>query len=280
MVVSIAEDLRPGDFVADCPVCSGVAGDTFSAARGQRVRQCVDAGCGHLFVADRQERQGVEREEFSPAQVVESADSLKAEFSERNERLIEYWEQREFLPMGAKVLDFGSSVGHVVQSLATRRPDLEIQCIEASAPSRDYLASEGLQVAGSIEDVSERFDAILMIEVIEHIPEPVAVLSALRRRLKPWGRIFITTPCGQLRSGSRKTHAYDQPEHIHFFTERSLQTACRRAGMMQIDFEFVAAMYPLPLGAIGKLAAKARHSASRLRSGLEGHRHLVGFTSA
>jgi 2-polyprenyl-3-methyl-5-hydroxy-6-metoxy-1,4-benzoquinol methylase len=118
-----------------------------------------------------------------------------------------------------------------------------------------------------------------MIEVIEHVPDPVELLSELHRKLKPGGTIFLTTPCGRLRSGNRKTRAYDRAEHIHFFTERSLQAACRRAGLQEIDFEFVAAMYPLPTGAISKLAARMKHAVSRLRAATEGHRHLVGFTS-
>lgn len=277
---SIAENPIRGECEVRCPVCDCESADAFTSWRGHEINQCADAGCGHLFVANPQARQGVELEESSQAQVANSADSLKTEFSERNAALIEYWEQRGFLPTGAKVLDFGSSVGHVVQSLVTRRPDLEIQCIEASAPSRDYLASVGLRVACSVEEVTERFDAVLMIEVIEHVPEPVAVLTALRQRLKPGGRIFVTTPCGQLRSGNRNTRAYDPVEHIHFFTERSLQNACRRACLQAIEFEFVPAMYPLPTGAMSQMAARARHCAARLRAGLEGHRHLVGFTSA
>ena len=176
------------------------------------------------------------------------------------------------------MLDFGSSVGHIVQSLAARRPDLEIQCIEASAPSCDYLSSVGLNVADNIDKVEGPFDAILMVEVIEHVPEPVALLRQLAERLATGGRMFVTTPCGETRSGSRKTHAYDPVEHIHFFTERSLQLACRRAGLQTIDFEFVPAMYPEPAGVLGQAAARAKNCVSRLRAGWEGQRHLVGFT--
>jgi len=268
------------DRAVSCPVCAGGTSVAFTSGHGHPIQQCIGPACGHLFIGDPKERQGVELEEFSRSQVADSAALHMDEFFDRNSRLIDYWERRNFLPAGGSVLDFGSSVGHVVQSLAARRPDLEIQCIEASAPSRDYLASVGLNVAPSIDDVTEQFDAVLMIEVIEHVPEPVAVLTELRRRLKPGGRIFVTTPCGRLRSGSRKTRAYDPMEHIHFFTERSLQTACRRASLQGFDFEFVAAMYPMPAGAMDRMAARARHCVSRLRAGLEGHRHLVGFTSA
>jgi 2-polyprenyl-3-methyl-5-hydroxy-6-metoxy-1,4-benzoquinol methylase len=265
---------------ACCPVCGGATTAAFTSGHGHLVTQCVGLACGHLFIADPGERQGVELEEFSLSEVADSAALHREEFSERNSRLIDYWEQRNFLPTGAKVLDFGSSVGHVVQSLVARRPDLGVQCIEASAPSRYYLASAGLSVARCLEEVTGQYDAVLMIEVIEHLPDPVAILTRLCRLLKPGGQIFVTTPCGRLRSGNRSTRAYDRAEHIHFFTERSLQHACRRAGLESIGFEFVTAMYPLPTDAVGKVLATAKHSASRLRAVLEGHRHLVGFTSA
>lgn len=41
---------------------------------------------------------------------------------------------------------------------------------------------------------SEAFDCILCTEVLEHVPEPVAVLRELNRVLRPGGRIFLTTP--------------------------------------------------------------------------------------
>lgn len=263
-----------------CPICGGDTTAAFTSSRGHAVDRCDAADCGHLFVAEPEERQGVELEQWSAQQVAKSAESLKAEFSERNDRLIDYWQQRGFLPAGGKLLDFGSSVGHIVQSLSARRPDLQIRCVEASAPSRAYLASVGLDVVESIDQVDDRFDAALFVEVIEHVPDPVAVLTELGRRLKPGGRIFVTTPCGELRNGNHATRAYDQPEHIHFFTERSLQATCRAAGLQPIRFEFVPALYPLPTGVVGRAAAKAKHSALRLRASLEGHRHLVGFTSA
>jgi len=49
---------------------------------------------------------------------------------------------------------------------------------------------------GQLPDVPVEgtFDLITSIEVLEHVAEPVAVLRALRRRLKPAGRLIATTP--------------------------------------------------------------------------------------
>jgi SAM-dependent methyltransferase len=52
---------------------------------------------------------------------------------------------------------------------------------------------------GSIEDVlptlpAARFDAVLMISVLEHMPEPQAALIAARRLLRPGGVLLVNVP--------------------------------------------------------------------------------------
>src|SRR4051794_31596670 len=43
-----------------------------------------------------------------------------------------------------------------------------------------------------VED--ERFDLVLLTQVLEHLPEPATVLAELRRVLKPGGTIWLTAP--------------------------------------------------------------------------------------
>lgn len=40
----------------------------------------------------------------------------------------------------------------------------------------------------------EHFDTLLLLDVLEHIPDPVAFLSALRDHLRPGGRLVLTVP--------------------------------------------------------------------------------------
>jgi SAM-dependent methyltransferase len=75
------------------------------------------------------------------------------------------------------------------------------------------------------------FDVVTMIEVVEHLPDPVDVLRKVRALLKPGGLLFLTT--GNAEPQLRKFAAwpYVSPEiHLSYFTPGNLEIALRRAG--------------------------------------------------
>lgn len=75
------------------------------------------------------------------------------------------------------------------------------------------------------------FDVVTAIEVLEHIPDPVAALTDMRRLLKPGGVLFVTTGNARPHRGRLPGWAYVVPEvHVSFFEPETLATAMRRAG--------------------------------------------------
>jgi len=96
---------------------------------------------------------------------------------------------------------------------------------------------QGLDVRlGSVEALpaDRRFDAIAMLDLLEHITDPAPFLRAVRERLTPGGRLLIMVP--NIRSllariSGRRWVSFKIPEHVVYYSRRSIQLALTRAGL-------------------------------------------------
>jgi len=250
-----------------CPIC-GAAPALVLRPRAVAVSRCGDRACGHLYATSPAPSQGIQTGRDHRAEV--------EAFRSRNARLVEAWVAQGFLRPGCAVLDFGSGSGHV--ALAVRERVGSVTCVEADDGAQRWLRSNGLDLRPSLADCDRRYDAALLVEVIEHLDDPIAFLAALRGHLAPGGKVFLSTPCGQTRLGDRRTNAYDTPEHVQFFTERSLARAARTAGFSGIRLLYLPELYPVPAGAAGALAALLRHRVVMpVVNAVRGYSHLVAY---
>jgi len=107
-------------------------------------------------------------------------------------------EQAQIIPPGSSVLDAGAG------SCPYR--DLFSHC---EYKTQDFSSLENKHLSGgaygeidyvcdiaSIPVNDDSFDVILCSEVIEHVPEPEAVMSEFFRILKPGGKLLLTAPLG------------------------------------------------------------------------------------
>lgn len=91
------------------------------------------------------------------------------------------------------------------------------------APAIDGLAS--------FEDRS--FDGVIMHSYLEHEEHPGPVLAEVARVLKPGGRAYVRVPnYGSLNRRVRGRHwcGFRYPDHVNYFTEKSLRTMAGSAG--------------------------------------------------
>lgn len=121
---------------------------------------------------------------------------------------------------GETILDFGGGDGHVVANLAMLAPDTEFVILEPFRTPEIALARDLANVrwVKSQSDVNgERFDKILCVDVMEHLPDPVLAetLHFFREHLKPDGTCIISVPLeigppaifkNAIRVASRRAH--------------------------------------------------------------------------
>ncbi|MHC4773104.1 MAG: class I SAM-dependent methyltransferase, partial [Planctomycetota bacterium] len=103
-------------------------------------------------------------------------------------------------PAGAKVLEAGCGVGAQTRLLVKHSPDARFTCIDISEKSlatakklkeQDGFDNVAFQQADihSLDFAAESFDHVFICFVLEHLDDPVAALTELKRVLKPAGTI-------------------------------------------------------------------------------------------
>ncbi|MBV6812724.1 bifunctional 2-polyprenyl-6-hydroxyphenol methylase/3-demethylubiquinol 3-O-methyltransferase UbiG [Xanthomonas campestris pv. passiflorae] len=103
---------------------------------------------------------------------------------------------------GARVLDVGCGGGLLSESMA--RLGAQVTAIDLAPElvkvARLHSLESGVQVdyrVQSVEDLAAEqpgsFDAVTCMEMLEHVPDPTAIIRACASLLKPGGQLFLST---------------------------------------------------------------------------------------
>ncbi|HUR87402.1 MAG TPA: class I SAM-dependent methyltransferase [Solirubrobacteraceae bacterium] len=143
-------------------------------------------------------------------------------------------------PRHRTLLDLGCWVGFLLAEAVGRGWDaVGVEPSEfASAYARDRL---GLDVrTGDLltTPLPERhFDAIVMGDVIEHLPRPVDALERMATLLRPGGVAWMALPdAGSLVARGMRARWWSViPTHVQFFTRGSMRTLLERQGWTVLE---------------------------------------------
>jgi len=82
------------------------------------------------------------------------------------------------------------------------------------------------------------FDAITLWDVLEHVPDPISFARACRQLLKADGILFINVPAIDSHMARLLGERWPLllPEHLNYFSRRSLQRCARTAGFNAVQF--------------------------------------------
>jgi SAM-dependent methyltransferase len=145
---------------------------------------------------------------------------------------------RHGVPQG-RVLDVGAGYGFFLGAL--EKAGYEAHGIEISPHAveqarqrtRGKVIEQGAEEPFPFSD--GHFDAVTLLDVIEHLKDYKATLESCRRVLKPGGKLFVITLNGHSLARpllGKRWAWYQDPTHIHMFTPRMLREGLQGAGLV------------------------------------------------
>jgi len=141
----------------------------------------------------------------------------------------------EHVPQAGAVLEVGCGQGKMLRTLEAHRPDLElhgcdVRPVEAENPGFAFRMLE--DESGTLPYEDARFDVVLLMDVLEHVPNPEKTLDEVRRILKPSGMLVAFVPAeGEALSAYRVYRALlgadlyaETKTHIQAFSREKLRS--------------------------------------------------------
>lgn len=161
-----------------------------------------------------------------------------------------YGRVRDLVGRDRKVLEVGSHTGYFSRVL--RAEGCDVIGVEINAEAASVAREAGFDVrVGSIEDetllaaLPGEFDALLMMDVLEHLVDPWSTLARLRGQVRPGGQLLVSLPnvaCWTVRRAllaGRWEYARDgllDRTHLRFFTFDTGRTLIEGAGFALRDW--------------------------------------------
>lgn len=135
------------------------------------------------------------------------------------------------------ICDVGCGNGNLLAALL--RKGHRVHGVEPDPAARAAAAAQGVDAApGTAEELPPdlpfgKCDVVVLSHVLEHCQDPLGALRAVKALLNPEGVLLCEVPNNAARGLQHMGAAWywlDVPRHLNFFTEKSLEALCVKAG--------------------------------------------------
>jgi SAM-dependent methyltransferase len=144
-------------------------------------------------------------------------------------------ELRDRVPLSGRWLDIGASTGAF--PLAAAKRGIDSAGVELSDTAVAAARAQGVVMyAGDLAQLppDARYDCITAFDLIEHVLDPPALVTEVRKRLVDGGHLVLTLPdlgAAQRRLMGSRWYFYIPEEHLHYFTRRVMRRFLQRSGL-------------------------------------------------
>jgi SAM-dependent methyltransferase len=146
------------------------------------------------------------------------------------------WIVRRFAPyLGRRIVEVGAGIGTFAEHLRAAAPDAELTLVEPAANNYPHLRARFAgqprvrTVQGYLDDAGDAgsADALVAVNVMEHVRDDAGFLRAAHRLLAPGGHALLFVPALPAIYGSLD----EAFEHFRRYTRRELDEGLRGAGL-------------------------------------------------
>jgi 2-polyprenyl-3-methyl-5-hydroxy-6-metoxy-1,4-benzoquinol methylase len=144
-----------------------------------------------------------------------------------------------------RMLDYGAGSGHLCAY--ARELGMNVSAVENAAPYFEALRLRGFDPLSPGQEKAGHYDFVVCEQVIEHVPDPFKIVTALYRALRDDGLLFLEVHnCCNVRQTLKTVNSLPirqfktalEPcaavQHMNCFTNRTLKQICRRAGFKPV----------------------------------------------
>lgn len=249
-----------------CPLCGADRPKLIFSKFAMDIVDCSDCGMrySHGVMHENFDRSHYEQDITGSAAALDSLrrHPVYRELDLRRGRYITACLREAGLSNGATLLDIGSGHGALLE--AALADGLRARGLEMSPVLAAACREKGLDVnCGVFPDAlatGERQDAIVLLDVLEHFPEPRKALESLRSHLRPDGLLAIQVPnMESLQIALEGTESSNYClGHWSYFTPGTLRRLLERNGFRILRLEtYISEMHRI-----------ARHPAARIQAAL------------
>ncbi len=236
-----------------CPACGAETAHHFLYEKnGCDIWKCSVCGIGRTETDNFDPGSYYTKEYFDGSHADGYADYVGAESVLRRE----FAETAAFVrskATGSRLLDVGCAYGFFLQE--AERLFETVAGIEVAEDAVSHCRGKGLRVLNGVADAENMrtlgmMDAIVLLDVIEHVPEPFETISLCARHLNPGGALILTTGDFQsltARVAGRNWRLMTPPQHLWFFTPASMSRLAGRAGLQTDMLDHPGKVVPLSL---------------------------------
>lgn len=157
------------------------------------------------------------------------------------------------LPQGKSCLEIGCNLGVFIE-LVQPVSHLNFYAIEFNSQAVDFVRGRGKFLIDNQSIENEpfpgvNFDCVIMFDVLEHVPEPIQFIEAIKKRLNLQGLILVAVPNASawshrllriLKKWRNKDifPTVEPPFHLYGYNRNNLELVFAQCGFKMIDIEY------------------------------------------